>query len=97
MHSVGTATGHDALAPLATAVEEVACRCAARLLITASTARRAEISLLDRVAAGTFSEPLFYRLNIIHLMACDGPSYVVAAMNFPEVHVNAPSTRKLPR
>ena len=28
-------------------------------------------SLLDRVAAGTFSERLFYRLNIIHLMAAD--------------------------
>jgi DNA-binding NtrC family response regulator len=29
-------------------------------------------SLLDRVAAGTFSERLFYRLNIIHLMVGDG-------------------------
>jgi DNA-binding NtrC family response regulator len=28
-------------------------------------------SLLDRVAAGTFSERLFYRLNIIHLLAAD--------------------------
>jgi DNA-binding NtrC family response regulator len=28
-------------------------------------------SLLDRVAAGTFSERLFYRLNIIHLVAAD--------------------------
>lgn len=27
------------------------------------------VSLLDRVAAGSFSERLFYRLNIIHLMA----------------------------
>lgn len=26
------------------------------------------VSLLDRIAAGTFSEELFYRLNIIHLM-----------------------------
>ena len=26
------------------------------------------VSLLDRVAAGTFSERLFYRLNSIHLM-----------------------------
>ena len=25
------------------------------------------VSLLDRVAAGTFSERLFYRLNIIHV------------------------------
>ena len=29
-------------------------------------------SLLDRVAAGTFSERLFYRLNIIHLIVGDG-------------------------
>lgn len=28
-------------------------------------------SLLDRVAAGTFSERLFYRLNIIHLIVGD--------------------------
>jgi DNA-binding NtrC family response regulator len=31
------------------------------------------VSLLERVAAGTLSEQLFYRLNIIHLIACDGP------------------------
>ena len=30
------------------------------------------VSLLDRVAEGTFSERLFYRLNIIHLMAGAG-------------------------
>ena len=30
------------------------------------------VSLLERVAVGTFSEQLFYRLNIIHLMAGDG-------------------------
>ena len=30
------------------------------------------VSLLDRVAAGTFSELLFYRLNIIHLMVGNG-------------------------
>jgi DNA-binding NtrC family response regulator len=29
-------------------------------------------SLLDRVAAGTFSARLFYRLNIIHLIVGDG-------------------------
>jgi DNA-binding NtrC family response regulator len=29
------------------------------------------VSLLDRIAAGTFSEQLFYRLNIIHLMVAD--------------------------
>jgi DNA-binding NtrC family response regulator len=31
------------------------------------------VSLVDRVAAGTFSERLFYRLNIIHLITGDGP------------------------
>ncbi len=30
------------------------------------------VSLLDRVAAGTFSERLFYRLNIIHLVVGNG-------------------------
>jgi DNA-binding NtrC family response regulator len=29
-------------------------------------------SLLDRVAAGTFSERLFYRLNLIHLVVGNG-------------------------
>jgi DNA-binding NtrC family response regulator len=32
------------------------------------------VSLRNRVAAGTFSERLFYRLNIIHLMAGNGTS-----------------------
>lgn len=30
------------------------------------------VSLLDRIAAGIFSERLFYRLNLIHLMAREG-------------------------
>jgi len=30
------------------------------------------VSLLDRIAAGTFSEQLFYRLNIIHLAVGGG-------------------------
>lgn len=30
------------------------------------------MSLLDRIAAGTFSEQLFYRLNIIHLTVGGG-------------------------
>jgi two-component system, NtrC family, response regulator PilR len=34
------------------------------------------VSLLDRVAAGTFSERLFYHLNIIHVMAGAGPPEV---------------------
>jgi len=55
------------------------------------------VSLLDRFAAGTFSEQLFYRLNIIHLMACDRPVYVAGADDAPGVHVHGPSTPKLAR
>jgi DNA-binding NtrC family response regulator len=29
------------------------------------------VSLFDRIATGTFSERLFYRLNVIHLMVAD--------------------------
>jgi DNA-binding NtrC family response regulator len=32
------------------------------------------VSLLDRVAEGTFSDRLFYRLNVIHLMHGDRPN-----------------------
>ena len=35
------------------------------------------VSLLDRVAAGSFSERLFYRLNIIHLMVGNGSEAVL--------------------
>ena len=35
------------------------------------------VSLRDRVAAGTFSERLFYRLNIIHLMVGNGSEAVL--------------------
>jgi DNA-binding NtrC family response regulator len=36
------------------------------------------VSLVDRIAAGTFSEQLFYRLNLIHLVSRDGaPSQAV--------------------
>ena len=46
---------------------EFACGPSAQVrLISGTTASR-----LERVAAGTFSERLFYRLNIIHLMAGD--------------------------
>ena len=31
------------------------------------------VSLLDRMAGGTFSEQLFYRLNTLHLVERDGP------------------------
>ena len=44
---------------------------AAVRLISGTTA-----SLLDRGAAGTSSEPLFHRLNIIHLVAGAGPPEV---------------------
>src|SRR4029078_7961200 len=33
------------------------------------------VSLLDRIAAGTFSEQLFYRLNIIHLTVASARHY----------------------
>jgi DNA-binding NtrC family response regulator len=32
------------------------------------------VSLLDRVASGTFSDRLFYRLNTIHLVVPNGDS-----------------------
>jgi DNA-binding NtrC family response regulator len=31
------------------------------------------VSLLERIAAGTFSEQLFYRLNLIHLVVTEAP------------------------
>ena len=33
------------------------------------------VSLLDRVASGTFSDRLFYRLNTIHLVVPNGDSW----------------------
>ena len=55
------------------------------------------VSLLERVAAGTFSEQLFYRLNTIHLMAYDGPVNLGGADNSAKVHVSTLSTPQLPR
>ena len=52
------------------------------------------VSLLDRVAAGTFSDQLFYRLNVIHLMAANGPSCVTGADDAQEVHVLTPKLRR---
>ena len=40
---------------------------------------RREADLIGRVAAGTFSERLFYRLNIIHLVAGAGAPEVTLA------------------
>jgi len=37
------------------------------------------VSLLDRVAAGTFSERLFYRLNAVHVTADDVIRHVTPA------------------
>ena len=54
----------DALIELLAGLESARKPSAAVRLMSGTT-----VSLLDRVAAGTFSERLFYRLNIIHLMA----------------------------
>jgi len=43
------------------------------------------VSLLDRVAAGTFSERLFYRLNLIHLVAPDRAPWVASHASIPSV------------
>ena len=55
------------------------------------------VSLLERIAAGTFSGQLFYRLNIIHLMALDGRSSLTRDYDAQDVDVIAPSAPKLPR
>lgn len=55
------------------------------------------VSLLDRIAAGTFSDQLFYRLNIIHLMALDGRSSLTRDYDAQDVDVIEPSAPKLPR
>ena len=57
----------DALIDLLAALESARRPSAAVRLISGTT-----VSLIDRVAAGTFSERLFYRLNIIHLVAGAG-------------------------
>jgi DNA-binding NtrC family response regulator len=58
----------DAWIDLLAALESSRRPSAAVRLISGTT-----VSLLDRVAAGTFSERLFYRLNIIHLVAVPAP------------------------
>jgi DNA-binding NtrC family response regulator len=82
----------EALIELLTGLESTRRPSAAVRLISGTT-----VSLLDRIAAGTFSEQLFYRLNIIHLMACDGLLNVAGANDFPELHANSPSMRKPPQ
>ena len=55
------------------------------------------VSLFERVAAGTFSEQLFYRLNIIHLMAVDGALSPTRDDDAQDVDVIEPSAPKLSR
>jgi DNA-binding NtrC family response regulator len=57
----------EALIDLLAGLESARRPSAAVRLISGTT-----VSLLDRVAAGTFSERLFYRLNIIYLMVGNG-------------------------
>jgi DNA-binding NtrC family response regulator len=57
------ATVQDAMIDLLCGLESAGLPSDAARLISGTT-----VSLLERVAAGTFSERLFYRLNIIHLM-----------------------------
>ena len=58
----------DALLDLLAGLESARRPSAAVRLISGTT-----VSLFDRVAAGTFSKRLFYRMNVIHLMAGAGP------------------------
>lgn len=55
------------------------------------------VSLLERIAGGTFSGQLFYRLNIIHLMAVGGSSSLTRDDDAQDVNVIEPSAPKLPR
>ena len=57
----------DTLVDLLGGLESARMSAATVRLISGTT-----VSLLDRVAAGTFSERLFYRLNIIHLIVGNG-------------------------
>jgi DNA-binding NtrC family response regulator len=52
------------LADLLAELQSARARSAAVRLISGTT-----VPLLDRIAAGTFSERLFYRLNLLHLVA----------------------------
>jgi DNA-binding NtrC family response regulator len=66
------ATVQDAMIDLLGRLESARVPSAMARLISGTT-----VSLLDRVAAGTFSERLFYRLNIIHLMVGNGSEAVL--------------------
>jgi DNA-binding NtrC family response regulator len=67
------ATVQDAMIDLLGGLESARVPSAMARLISGTT-----VSLLDRVAAGTFSERLFYRLNIIHLTVGNGSEAVLA-------------------
>jgi len=77
----------DALSELLAGLEFARSPSAEVRLISGTT-----VSLLDRVAAGTFSQRLLYRLNIIHLMAGDSPLKSRSYKNSMEVHLNDAST-----
>jgi DNA-binding NtrC family response regulator len=62
----------DALIDLLDGLESARIPSATVRLISGTT-----VSLLDRVAAGTFSARLFYRLSIIHLMVGNGSEAAV--------------------
>ena len=68
------AAAQDGLIELLAALEDARTPSAAVRLISGTT-----VSLIDRVAAGTFSERLFYRLSIIHLVAGAGAPEVTLA------------------
>jgi DNA-binding NtrC family response regulator len=81
----------DALIELLARLEAARSPSAAVRLIAGTT-----VSLLDQVAAGTFSERLFYRLNIIHLMAEDGSPRPCLSKNPVNVHLNDVLSRARP-
>jgi DNA-binding NtrC family response regulator len=66
------ATVQDAMIDLLGGLESARVPSAMARLISGTT-----VSLLDRVAAGTFSEQLFYRLSIVHLMVGTGSEAVL--------------------
>jgi transcriptional regulator of acetoin/glycerol metabolism len=68
----------DALIDMLAGLESARSPSAAVRLISGTT-----VSLLERVAVGTFSDQLFYRLNTIHLMAIDAA-----------LHVSGPTPRR---
>jgi transcriptional regulator of acetoin/glycerol metabolism len=81
----------DAWIDLLAALESARRPSAAVRLISGTT-----VSLLERVAAGAFSERLFYRLNIIHLVAGAGAPDVTLVRDSVEMHRKNISTATRP-